>query len=192
MEWILIAILVVVAVAAVAYAAKQRRSTRLQEGFGPEYDRAVERHGDRRAAEQDLRERRERREQLDVRELEPRERERYVDQWLAVQRAFVDEPVNAVGTADALVREVMQARGYPVDTDFERRAADVSVDHPEVVEHYRAAHEISVRTTTGEAGTEDLRHAMVHYRALFTELLGPTGGGRFTRQDTTHKEEVHG
>src|SRR2546429_9359212 len=94
------------------------------------------------------------------------------DQWRELERGFVDQPVAAVGEADSLVTQVMRERGYPVDDDFDRRAADVSVDHPDVVQHYRIAHDISVRTTRGETGTEDLRQAMVHFRALFAELLG--------------------
>jgi len=181
-----IVILAIVAIALIVVALllmRQRRSQQLQEGFGPEYDRTVEeRGGDRREAEAELRERRERREQFEVRDLEPAARDRYADRWRTAQRRFVDEPAPAVGEADALVMEVMRDRGYPVADEFDQRAADVSVDHPQVVEHYRAAHEISGRATAGEASTEDLRQAMVHFRALFVELLGaddepPRDGG---------------
>jgi FtsZ-interacting cell division protein ZipA len=169
---ILAIVLIAVIVAALLYS-RQRRSQQLQEGFGPEYERTVEeRGGDRREAEAELRERRDRRDQFEIRELEPAARDRYADRWRDAQRRFVDEPAPAVGEADALVIEVMRDRGYPVADEFDQRAADVSVDHPEVVEHYRAAHDISGRATAGEANTEDLRQAMVHFRALFVELLG--------------------
>jgi hypothetical protein len=171
--WVLVAILVILVVVLAVVLARTRRSRRLQEDFGPEYDRAVEERGDRRQAEADLAERRERRAQLDIRPLEPGARERYADRWQAAQRRFVDQPAQAVSEADALVSAVMSERGYPVAEEFDQRAADVSVDHPVVVDHYRAAHRISVSATAGEAGTEDLRQAMVHFRALFDELLGP-------------------
>lgn len=173
MTIVIVAIIVIALVVATVLLMRQRRSKQLQKGFGPEYERTVEeRGGDRRAAEAELRERRERRERFEVRELEPAARDRYSERWRAAQRRFVDQPAPAVGEADALVLEVMRARGYPVADEFEQRAADVSVDHPEVVDHYRAAHDISGRATAGEASTEDLRQAMVHFRALFVELLG--------------------
>jgi hypothetical protein len=173
---VIVAIVVIALIVAAVLVMRQRSSQQLQEGFGPEYDRTVEeRGGDRREAEAELRERRDRREQFDIRPLEPAARDGYADRWRAAQRRFVDQPGPAVGEADALVMEVMRDRGYPVADEFEQRAADVSVDHPVVVEHYRAAHVISTRATGGEAGTEDLRQAMVHFRALFEELLGPDG-----------------
>ena len=141
----------------------------LREGFGPEYDRVVHERGDQRAGEAELRERRERRRSYDIRPLEAGERESYAERWQATQRRFVDQPASALGEADGLVGEVMSARGYPVE-DFEQQAADVSVDHPRVVEHYRAAHAISQANADQSASTEDLRQAMVHYRALFDEL----------------------
>jgi hypothetical protein len=170
--WIIVAILVVALVVLVVLLMRSRRSQRLQKEFGPEYGRVVADHGDRREAESELTERRERRAKLEIRELDPAARERYAERWAAAQRAFVDQPAPAVAEADALVSEVMRERGYPVSEDFEQRAANVSVDHPVVVEHYRGAHAISVRATQGDAGTEDLRQAMVHFRALFDELLG--------------------
>jgi FtsZ-interacting cell division protein ZipA len=171
---VIVAIVLIALVVGALVLARQRRSQQLQEGFGPEYDRAVEeRGGDRREAEAELRERRQRRETFDVRPLDPADRDAYAERWHAAQRRFVDQPGPAVGEADALVMEVMRDRGYPVAEDFEQRAADVSVDHPQVVEHYRAANSISSRATAGEAGTEDLRQAMVHFRALFDDLLGP-------------------
>ena len=117
-----------------------------------------------------------RRDQFEIRDLEPAARDRYAERWRAAQRRFVDQPGPAVGEADALVMEVMRDRGYPVADEFDQRAADISVDHPEVVEHYRAAHGISGRATAGEASTEDLRQAMVHFRELFVELLGEDDG----------------
>jgi predicted nucleic acid-binding protein len=182
-------LLVVVVVAALAYWAltrRRRRTEQLRERFGPEYEHAVEERGDRRQAEAELAERRERRARLDIRPLDPGARERYGERWQAAQRRFVDKPIEAVGEADALVAAVMSERGYPVSDEFDQRAADISVDHPVVVEHYRAAHEISLRTTAGEASTEDLRQAMVHFRALFDELLG-----REKRPDREEREPTH-
>src|SRR3954447_6394360 len=170
---VIVAIVLIALVVGALVLARQRRSQQLQEGFGPEYERTVEEHsGDRREAEAELHERRHRREQFELRELEPAVRDRYAERWRGAQRRCGDRPGPAVGEADALVMEVMRDRGYPVADEFDQRAADVSVDHPEVVEHYRAAHDISGRATAGEASTEDLRQAMVHFRALFVELLG--------------------
>jgi hypothetical protein len=161
-------VLVVVLLAIVgALVYQRRRSAQLQQGFGPEYDRAVEQHGDQRSAENELRERRERRRRFDIRPLNAVARDRYSERWRATQAQFVDQPASALKDADALLSEVMRERGYPVE-DFEQQAADVSVDHPTVVEHYREAHAIQTRS---RASTEDLREAMLHYRALFAELL---------------------
>jgi len=187
MTWILVAVLVVLVVVLAALLMRSRRSQRLQEDFGPEYHRAIEERGDRREAEAELAERRERRAQLDIRPLEPGARDRYAERWQAAQRRFVDEPAQAVGEADALVSAVMSERGYPVSDEFDQRAADISVDHPVVVEHYRAAHAISLRATAGDAGTEDLRQAMVHFRALFDELLGREE--RTDREQRTYRDE---
>jgi hypothetical protein len=170
--WVIVAVLVIAIVVLAVMLLRGRRSRRLQKDFGPEYGRAIEQHGDRKAAEADLSERRDRRSQLEIRPLDPAARERYAERWQGAQRRFVDQPAPAVADADDLVNEVMRERGYPVSADFERRAADLSVDHPVVVEHYRAAYEISRRTTEGGTGTEDLRQAMVHFRALFEDLLG--------------------
>ena len=170
MTWVLIVVIVVLLAIVAALAYQRRRSTQLREGFGPEYDRAVEEHGDQRAAESELRERRERRRTYDIRPLGATARDRYAERWRATQAQFVDQPASALSDADTLVAEVMHERGYPVE-DFEQQAADVSVDHPEVVEHYRKAHAIH---TGSRASTEELREAMLHYRALFAELLeGP-------------------
>lgn len=147
-----------------------RRRTHLRERFGPEYERAVVDIGDRRQAERELERREERVRSLDIRPLAPEQRARFADRWRRVQAQFVDSPTEAIRDADRLVMEAMEARGYPVG-DFEQRAADVSVDHPRVVENYRAARDIALRSSRGEASTEDLRQAMVHYRALFEDLL---------------------
>ena len=166
---LLIALVVAIGVAVWLYTQK-RKTEQLRGSFGPEYERAVQETGDRRKAEAELAERKERVEQLMIRSLEPREREQFAESWRSAQARFVDDPGGAIKEADRLVAEVMQVRGYPVG-DFEQRAADVSVEHPRVVEHYRAAHAIAQRNELGEAGTEDLRQAMVHYRALFEDLL---------------------
>ena len=170
--WIVIVAAVVIAVLAVAwFALTSRRRRGLQERFGPEYDHAVETTGDRRTAESQLREREQLHERLDVRELTPAARDRYFEQWRAVQVRFVDTPGEAVREADTLVQQVMRDRGYPVD-DFDTRADVISVDHPHVVENYRAAHGVWAANERGEATTEDLRQSLVHYRSLFEELLG--------------------
>jgi FtsZ-interacting cell division protein ZipA len=193
---VIVAIVLIALVVGALVLARQRRSQQLQEGFGPEYERTVSERGDRKQAEAELLERRKRHDRFEIRELDPAARDRYADRWRSAQRRFVDEPAPAVGEADALVMEVMRERGYPVADEFEQRAADVSVDHPQVVEHYRAAHDISGRATTGEASTEDLRQAMVHFRALFVELLGDDAdsGDRPTRDAdaprTTRNENV--
>ena len=168
---VLIVVAVVVVVALVVWRAMaSRRTQKLQERFGAEYDRTANEIGSRRQAESELAAREERRQQLNIRPLPSEARRRYVDQWQGVQAQFVDAPAAAVAAADGLVSSVMGDRGYPMD-DFEQRAADVSVDHPQVVENYRAAHAISTRAAGGDATTEDLRQAMQHYRALFEELL---------------------
>jgi hypothetical protein len=183
--WVVIAVVVIAVIAIVAwYAARRRRTEGLRRQFGPEYDRTVDETGRPRAAESELEERRRRREELDIRPLAPGARARYADEWRDVQARFVDDPSGAVAQADTLVTQVMRERGYPMD-EFEQRAADVSVDHPQVVGDYRAAHDISMRAAAGRAETEDLRQAMVHYRALFEDLLEEdTGGTREMRQAT--------
>ena len=166
---LVVALIAVIGVAAWLYLQK-RRTEELRTSFGPEYDRAVREHEDKSKAERVLEERKERVEQLHIRPLPDEDRERFAEHWRSVQAQFVDDPAGATREADRLVGEVMQARGYPVG-DFEQRAADVSVNHPRVVQHYRAAHGIALRHERSEAGTEDLRQAMVHYRALFEDLL---------------------
>jgi predicted nucleic acid-binding protein len=169
---LLVAILVVLVLLALLafFAGRQRRSRNLRDTFGPEYERTVEEAGDRRAAEAELQERTERRAEFDIVPLEPEARERYVEAWRHTQAQFVDEPAEATREADRLITSVMRDRGYPVD-DFDQRAADLSVDHPQVVDDYRAAHAIAARNDRSEASTEDLRQALVHYRSLFEELL---------------------
>jgi hypothetical protein len=163
--------LVIVALAVVGWLAWSRaRTKRLRTTFGPEYDRALDEAPSQREAESELEDRRKRREELDIRPLPADGRERYADAWHAVQNRFVDDPAGSVGEADALVERVMADRGYPMD-DFEGQADLVSVDHPDVVENYRSGHEIYGAHDRGDASTEDLRQAMVHYRALFVELL---------------------
>lgn len=168
--WILIGVGAVVLVALAWLGMDRQRSRRLQEKFGPEYGRTVSERGDRRAAESELREREQVRDQLEIRPLSPSQRERYGREWERVQTAFVDNPSGAVADADRLVAEVMRERGYPVD-DFDQQAAVVSVDHPNVVSNYREGHAIFLSFDRGDASTEDLRQAMQHYRALFDELL---------------------
>jgi hypothetical protein len=170
--WILIAVAVALVLLALiaSVLTRNRRSSRLQEQFGPEYDRTVDEAGRKRDAEAELAERARQRERLDIIPLQPEAQRRYSRSWTDVQGRFVDDPPGAVNDADGLVTDVMRERGYPID-DFDQRAADISVDHPEVVENYRAAHAIYLKSDRGDAGTEDLRQAFVHYRALFEELL---------------------
>jgi hypothetical protein len=167
---VLVLVALVVVGAAVWWLAQRRRSEQLRGKFGPEYDRALKESGDQRRAEAELAQRAERVRKLDIRPLQPADRTRFAESWRADQARFVDDPSGAVVEADRLVADLMQVRGYPVG-DFEQRAADVSVDHPRVVQNYRVAHEVAVRQQRGEVSTEDLRKAMVHYRALFDELL---------------------
>ena len=165
----LVVVLVVGLAAFLSY--RKRRTARLRTQFGgPEYARAVEKGGNRRHAEAALEERTERVEGLGIRPRSAADRARFVSTWREVQSRFVDGPAGAVSAADQLMSDVMSTRGYPVG-NFDQRAADISVDHPLVLENYRAAHEIALRQTRGQAGTEDLRQAMVHYRTLFEELV---------------------
>jgi hypothetical protein len=172
--WILIAAAAVLIVAMVAWVMTKRKQTKqLQSQFGPEYERTVEAADNRKAAESELAARRERREQLEIRPLSSAARERYAQQWQSVQVQFVDNPSGAVASADELIQSVMADRGYPVK-DFETRAADVSVDHPDVVENYRQGHRLAQKSADGDGSTEDLRQAMRHYRTLFDDLVEPT------------------
>jgi len=165
-----VVVAVIVVAAIVLLALRKRRSAKLREHFGPEYDRVLQREGDPRKAEGVLEFREKRREKFKIRPLSSADRASFATRWNEVQARFVDDPRGAVTVADSLVTDVMQARGYPIG-EFEQRAADISVDHPVVVENYRSAHTIAMRHSTGQASTEDLRQAMVHYRTLFQELL---------------------
>ena len=167
---ILLAVVAVVIVAGVLLF-QRKRSEHLKSRFGPEYEHELEQKGSRSKAEAELAKREKRVEKLDIVPLEPAARQQFVERWTDVQAKFVDDPARAVAYADALLTEVMGARGYPVG-DFDQRAGDISVDHPKVVEHYRAGHDVAVRHERGDAGTEDLRQAMIHYRSLFEELVG--------------------
>jgi hypothetical protein len=168
---VIVLVIIIIAVAAVAwYVLQRQRSRRLRAQFGPEYDRAVGVTGSRRRAEQELITRQRRMESIPIRTLSPQESDRFAGQWRQVQSRFVDDPAGATREADHLVSELMQARGYPM-TDFEHRVADLSVEHPNVVRHYRGAHAIALRLDEGQASTEDLRQALVHYRDLFDDLL---------------------
>jgi hypothetical protein len=171
--WILIGAGIAVAVMAIVLVMQsRRRSSRLRQQFGPEYDRTVYETGSRSDAEDELAAREERREHLTLRPLSRQGRERYTREWQAAQEQFVDSPAAAVASADRLIKAVMTDRGYPMG-DFERRAADISVDHPEVVQDYREAHRLSERSAAGRGSTEDMRKAMQLYRSLFEELMRP-------------------
>src|SRR4030095_1253300 len=159
---IILAAVVIVAIALAAFFYfRRRRSENLRKQFGPEYKRAVDQYGDQRKAEAELAEREKRVRKLDIRRLTNDEKNRFSDNWKQTQARFVDAPSPAVGEADSLVKELMLARRYPVG-EFEQRAADISVDYPDVVNNYRNAHEIAERNKSGKATTEDLRQAMVH------------------------------
>ncbi|OKK17579.1 hypothetical protein AMK16_22555 [Streptomyces sp. CB00455] len=169
----LIAVIVVAAVVLIALAVALRMAARrrhLRSQFGPEYDRTVDEQGGRRAAERDLRAREQRHDELEIKELPPERRRHYTEEWSGVQEHFVDRPEGSVAEADQLVSRLMRERGYPTD-DFDGQLRDLSVEHGRTLEHYRAAHEIRHRSGQGTATTEELRGAMVHYRALFEELL---------------------
>ncbi len=174
-ETLLIALAVLAVVAVGAWLFLQRRKSKhLRSHFGPEYEREVEEKGSHRKAEAELAAREKRVKKLDIRPLEPAARDGFKHRWTEVQARFVDDPPGAVGEADDLLGGVLRSRGYPV-SDFEQRAGDISVDHPEVVRHYRAGHDIAVRHERGEASTEELRQAMIHYRELFDELVEDQG-----------------
>jgi hypothetical protein len=167
---VILAIVVVIVGALVVLYLQRRRTTLLRERFGPEYEREVNEGGDRRRAEAKLAQRAERVEKFHLRSLAQADRDRFTQSWSRVQAHFVDAPAGAVAEADQLLGDVMATGGYPM-VDFEQRAADISVDHPVVTQNYRAAHEIAVRQAAGQATTEDLRRAMIHYRALFEDLV---------------------
>jgi hypothetical protein len=175
-------VIVAAAVAMIAWLLlRKRRTERLRDRFGPEYDRAVRDKGEVRKAEAALEARQARVARLHIRPLESADATRFSREWRSVQALFVDDPKAAITNADRLVGEVMRARGYPVG-DFEQRVEDISVDHPDVVRNYRAAHDIALDHASGRTSTEDLRQAMVHYRALFTDLLGAQTAERLEKQ----------
>jgi hypothetical protein len=162
-----------------------RRHRELKDRFGPEYERAVSEHGKRSKAEKELDARARRVEKLPIHPLPAAERDRFEELWRTAQAHFVDSPLTAVAEADELVARVMHARGYPMG-DFEQRAADVSVDHPAVVDNYRRAHAIAAGARNGSATTEELRQAIVYYRALFAELLGAAPAPERAPEPVTH------
>jgi hypothetical protein len=168
-------VVLVIAIAAIAFAvviALKARTKKLRSQFGPEYDRVVRERGSALTAERELEHRAKRVEKFQIRPLSPDECDQFARDWRATQERFVDDPRGALAEADSLVHNAMKSRGYPIGGEFDDRVADLSVDHPRVVEHYRAGHEIAVRDTRNRASTEDLRVAMRHYRSLFEDLLG--------------------
>jgi hypothetical protein len=186
----LIAVAVVVVLAVIVWQALARRRTgRLQEQFGPEYNRMVTDADSRRDAEAELKAREERRQELEIRPLSQAAHDRYVETWQSVQSQFVDDPRGAVARADDLIQSVMAERGYPVE-DFDQRAADISVDHPRVVENYREGHRLAQTSADGGDSTENLRQAMRHYRALFDELVEPAGDQPTAREQAAEQENV--
>ena len=168
---VIVVLLMLAAGLAILFSIRKRRTERLRNQFGgTEYTRAVKEGGNQRKAEAVLDQRAERVERLHIRPLAAADRARFVESWARVQARFVDGPGGAVTDADQLLIDVMSTRGYPM-ADFEQRAADISVDHPLVLDNYRSAHETALRQTRGQARTEDLRQAMIHYRTLFEELV---------------------
>ena len=177
--WVLIVIGALVAGVAVWLITSRKRSAHLREQFGPEYGRVASSAESKSDAEAELASREERRESLDIRPLDEASRTRYVEEWKVIQAEFVDEPSRAVARADSLLQEVMAERGYPVEK-FDQRAADLSVDHPRVVENYREGHRLATKTQGNGSATEELRQAMRHYRALFEELVESESESRMT------------
>jgi hypothetical protein len=188
--WVLLIVVLVVVAVVVVAAMRRRRTEGLRDRFGPEYDRAVEASDDRRNAEQNLLDRARRRDRLDIRPLPEAARARYAEQWRGIQERFIDDPAGSVGAAHTLLDQVMGERGYPTK-DFEEQADLVSVDHPRVVENYRAAYGVYTRQRDGQATTEDLREALVRYRSLFEELLHPeTADGDVRNQAAERRDEA--
>jgi len=166
---IALAVIVLVAIALWMYTRK-RRSDDLARRFGPEYQRTLDEMGSRDKAEAELLARKKRVDQFEIVPLSPADAQRFSQEWRTLQSRFVDNPKGVLADADQLVRDLLKTRGYPIG-DFDSRAADISVHHPGVVEHYRAAHEIALREQRGEVDTEGMRQAVIHYRALFSDLL---------------------
>lgn len=181
-QWVVLVAAVVIVLMLVIWAlSRSRKRARVLQGFGPEYDRAVQRHGDKRAAEHDLVDRARRRERLEIHPLSNEARIRYAERWRAVQARFVDQPEAAIGEADTLLDQVMRDRGYPIES-IDETTELVSVDHPHVIENYRAARAVRANSASRMATTEDLREALLRYRSLFDELLSD-------QPATTIKEE---
>ena len=186
--WVVIAFAVLVVVAVIVWqATRMRRSRQLRERFGPEYERTLASSGNSREAERELAARQERQEQFELRPLTAAARDRYLQSWQTVQARFVDSPEAAVVDADLLIQSVMAERGYPVE-DFEQRAADVSVEHPDVVQNYREGHRLARLCAAGDGSTEELRQAMRHYRALFEELVEPAADAASVREQEAETE----
>lgn len=169
-ELIVVAVVLVALIAAVYGMVRLRRRRALRDQFGDEYEIVLEEHGSKRQAERELAARQDRHDHLDIRPLDPQLHRRYAEQWRATQARFVDEPAAAFEEADRLVEDVMAERGYPVG-DLNQRMADLSVEHSNVLRHYRRAHQIAQASAAGHATTEDLREGMVQYRELFEALL---------------------
>ena len=197
----IIAAVIIAIVAIIVFYVQKRRSERLRQHFGPEYDRAVAEGGDRRRAEAALEHRAERVKKFHLRPLTAEDKARFTEEWDRVQAHFVDAPAGAVAEADQLLGDIMATCGYPMG-DFEQRAADISVDHPVVTQNYRAAHEIAMRQASGQASTEDLRRAMIHYRSLFEDLVNerrettvtdkrPVTSDRAAYESERPRERVH-
>jgi hypothetical protein len=185
----IIVALVVVIVGAIIYFVQRRRTEKLRSRFGPEYERSIAESGDRRRAEAQLEKRAERVEKYHLRTLTAEDRSRFAEQWDRVQAHFVDAPAGAVAEADQLLGDIMATCGYPMG-DFEQRAADISVDHPVVVQNYRSAHDIAIRQAKGQSTTEDLRRAMIHYRALFEDLVYDRKEAVVDRRPAVEQREV--
>lgn len=177
---VIVIVLIIAAIAAVAY--QRKRSSGLEERFGPEYDRTVQDSDDRRSGEKLLREREKRRSQFEVTPLSGEAADRYREQWKGIQGGFVDEPAEAVQQSDSLVVQMMRDSGYPVD-DFDHRVDDISVDHPDVAQHYRDAHAVAVAQMNGTADTEQLRQAVTSYRELVDTLLRESGPSNASTSD---------
>lgn len=189
--WIVIAVVVVVIVGLVVWTvSRRRRTSRLKQQFGPEYDRTVGERGEQRAGEAELLARQKKHDELEITALTPQARREHAAAWQKVQAEFVDDPEESVGRAERLVTRVMRDRGYPID-EFDQRAADISVDHPEVVDNYRSAHEIYASRKHGEIGTERARQAFVHYRALFDKLLGSEADVSAQDQHAQEERQTH-
>lgn len=172
MEMVVIALIVIAVVVAAALYVRARNTQQLRERFGPEYDRVVETTGAQREGEAQLTAREKRVKGYNLKTLSPAEHDRFGAEWRRIQAMFVDSPKDATLHADLLLGKVMSARGYPEHADFDQRLEDLSVDHAQSVQNYRAAQEVALRHARGEAGTEDMRQAMLHYRTLLDELMG--------------------